>query len=195
MHCKRFRFHNFSGGWQRHAWGDLRVLRPQFYMYKRSSQAKITTYTKNHWLHLWNGCLPLQHHWAEILVLVSFDVLQTFFFFVSNSMRHGIFCFQSTAMAFDIVNEVNVYTCTGQPLRSDIANIVEWMLNEDFNTAFTSILFTQARRLLYGTTSDKQPPIQEHQNFPSWNLSWTTTSCKYPWPRLRAGSLAIFSCF
>ena len=44
-------------------------------------------------------------------------------------------------MAFDTVNEVNVYTCTGQPLRSDIANIVEWMLNEDFSTAYNSILF------------------------------------------------------
>ena len=43
-------------------------------------------------------------------------------------------------MAFSIVDEVNVYTCTGQPLRSDIANIVEWMLNEDFNTAYSSIL-------------------------------------------------------
>ena len=43
-------------------------------------------------------------------------------------------------MAFETVNEVNVYTCTGQPLRSDIANIVEWMLNEDFSTAYNSIL-------------------------------------------------------
>lgn len=43
-------------------------------------------------------------------------------------------------MAFDTVNEVNVYTCTGQPLRSDIANIVEWMLNEDFGIAYSSIL-------------------------------------------------------
>ena len=43
-------------------------------------------------------------------------------------------------MAFDTVDEVNVYACTGQPLRSDIANIVEWMLNEDFNTAYNSIL-------------------------------------------------------
>ena len=44
-------------------------------------------------------------------------------------------------MAFSTVDEVNVYTCTGQPLRSDIANIVEWMLNEDFNTAYSSILW------------------------------------------------------
>ena len=50
------------------------------------------------------------------------------------------FCFQSTAMAFETVNEENVYTCTGQPLRSDIANMVEWMLNEDFNTVYNSIL-------------------------------------------------------
>lgn len=75
-------------------------------------------------------------------VSASFDVLQTLVFFVPDSVLHDIFCFQSTAMAFDIVNEANVYTCTGQPLRSDIANIVEWMLNEDFNTAYTSILFT-----------------------------------------------------
>ena len=52
-----------------------------------------------------------------------------------------LICFQSTSMAFETVNEVNVYTCTGQPLRSDIANIVEWMLNEDFSTAYNSILF------------------------------------------------------
>lgn len=43
-------------------------------------------------------------------------------------------------MAFETVNEENVYTCTGQPLRSDIANMVEWMLNEDFNTVYNSIL-------------------------------------------------------
>ena len=147
MHWERSRFHNCCGGVAVACMVRLKSFETLFYMYKRSSQAKITMYTKNHWL--WNGCLPLQHHWVEILVLVSFDVLQTFFFSVPNSMHRGFFCFQSTAMAFDIVNEVNVYTCTGQPLRSDIANIVEWMLNEDFNTAFTSILFTQARRLSY----------------------------------------------
>ena len=48
--------------------------------------------------------------------------------------------FQSTALAFDVVNEVNVYTCTGQPLRSDIANMVKWMLNEDFTTTYNGIL-------------------------------------------------------
>ncbi len=41
-------------------------------------------------------------------------------------------------MTFDEVNEVNVYTCTGQPLPTDIAMIVEWMLNESFALAYQS---------------------------------------------------------
>jgi diphthamide synthase subunit DPH2 len=45
---------------------------------------------------------------------------------------------QSTAVAFEEVNERNVYLCTGQPLPTDIAKIVEWMLNEDFSTAYQS---------------------------------------------------------
>lgn len=43
-------------------------------------------------------------------------------------------------MAFDEVNEHNVYLCTGQPLPTDIAEIVEWMLNQDFSTAYESII-------------------------------------------------------
>jgi hypothetical protein len=51
-----------------------------------------------------------------------------------------MFLFQSTSLAFDIVNEENIYTCTGKPQRNDIANIVNWMLNEDYKTAYQSIL-------------------------------------------------------
>ena len=45
---------------------------------------------------------------------------------------------QSTSMAFDVVTEDNVYTCVGHPLKSDIANVVTWMLNEEFTTAYSS---------------------------------------------------------
>ena len=41
-------------------------------------------------------------------------------------------------MAYEEVNQSAVYLCTGQPLPSDIAQIVEWMLNEDFSTAYKS---------------------------------------------------------
>lgn len=47
---------------------------------------------------------------------------------------------QSTNMAFGKVTEETVYTCTGHPLKSDIANILDWMLNQDFTTAYRSIL-------------------------------------------------------
>lgn len=47
---------------------------------------------------------------------------------------------QSTTMAFGKVTEENVYMCTGHPLKSDIANILDWMLNLDFSTAYRSIL-------------------------------------------------------
>ena len=48
--------------------------------------------------------------------------------------------FQSTSMAYHTVNEDTVYTCVGHPLRRDIENIVNWLLNEAFITAYNSIL-------------------------------------------------------
>ena len=45
---------------------------------------------------------------------------------------------QSTSVAFEEVNEHNVYLTTGQPLPTDIAKIVEWMLNENFSAAYQS---------------------------------------------------------
>ena len=42
-------------------------------------------------------------------------------------------------MAFDEVTEDNVYTCVGHPLRKDIQNIVNWMLNENFTVAYNNI--------------------------------------------------------
>ncbi|KAI8513191.1 Replication factor C (RF-C) subunit [Branchiostoma belcheri] len=57
----------------------------------------------------------------------------------NGDMRRVLNILQSTSMAHDVVNEDNVYLVTGQPLRSDIANIVNWMLNEDFTTAYNNI--------------------------------------------------------
>lgn len=44
-------------------------------------------------------------------------------------------------MAYDEVNEDNVYLCVGHPPRRDIENIVKWMLNDHFTVAYNSILF------------------------------------------------------
>jgi len=42
-------------------------------------------------------------------------------------------------MAFEVVDENNVYTCVGHPLKSDISNIVEWMLNDSFHEAYGKV--------------------------------------------------------
>ena len=51
---------------------------------------------------------------------------------------------QSTALGFEEVTEDTVYTCTGQPLPTDIAMIVEWMLNESYMVAYQSKLATES---------------------------------------------------
>ena len=56
-----------------------------------------------------------------------------------GDMRRALNILQSTSMAHDEVNEQTVYLCTGQPLPSDIAQIVEWMLNLGFSAAYNSM--------------------------------------------------------
>ncbi|KAG3287709.1 RFC5-containing [Ictidomys tridecemlineatus] len=55
---------------------------------------------------------------------------------VNINMQRALNILQSTNMAFGKVTEETVYTCTGHPLKSDIANILDWMLNQDFTTAY-----------------------------------------------------------
>lgn len=58
----------------------------------------------------------------------------------TGDMRRSLNILQSTSMAYGKVTEDTVYTCTGHPLRSDIANILDWSLNKDFTTAYNQIL-------------------------------------------------------
>ena len=65
-----------------------------------------------------------------------------FLFVISNDWLIPFPCIsQSTSMAYGKVTEDNVYTCTGHPLRSDIANILDWSLNKDFTSAYNRILY------------------------------------------------------
>lgn len=55
-------------------------------------------------------------------------------------MRKVLNVLQSTWLAYKNVTEDNVYTCVGHPLKTDIENIVKWLLNNDFQTTYKSIL-------------------------------------------------------
>lgn len=54
-----------------------------------------------------------------------------------GDMRKVLNVLQSTSMAFDVVNEDNVYTCVGHPLRSDIERTLQTLLStEGFEQAY-----------------------------------------------------------
>ncbi|XP_074015617.1 replication factor C subunit 5 isoform X1 [Numenius arquata] len=81
----------------------------------------------------------LQHVIQEEGVDVTEDGMKALVTLSSGDMRRALNILQSTTMAFGKVTEENVYTCTGHPLKSDIANILDWMLNQDFSTAYRKI--------------------------------------------------------
>lgn len=56
-----------------------------------------------------------------------------------GDMRRVINVLQSTFMSFGKVTEDTVYTCVGHPLKSDIENILNWLLNtENFSDIYKS---------------------------------------------------------
>ncbi|KAM6156112.1 replication factor C subunit 5 [Rhynchocyon petersi] len=82
----------------------------------------------------------LEHVAGEEKVDVSEDGMKALVTLSSGDMRRALNILQSTNMAFGKVTEETVYTCTGHPLKSDIANILDWMLNLDFTTAYRNIM-------------------------------------------------------
>ncbi|XP_069892740.1 replication factor C subunit 5-like isoform X1 [Dipodomys merriami] len=82
----------------------------------------------------------LEHVVQEEKVDISEDGMKALVTLSSGDMRRALNILQSTNMAFGKVTEETVYTCTGHPLKSDIANILDWMLNLDFTTAYRNIM-------------------------------------------------------
>ncbi|NWS08081.1 RFC5 factor, partial [Motacilla alba] len=82
----------------------------------------------------------LQHVIQEEGVDVTEDGMKALVTLSSGDMRRALNILQSTSMAFGKVTEESVYTCTGHPLKSDITNILDWMLNQDFSTAYRKIM-------------------------------------------------------
>uniref|UniRef100_A0A665TI16 Activator 1 subunit 5 n=1 Tax=Echeneis naucrates TaxID=173247 RepID=A0A665TI16_ECHNA len=82
----------------------------------------------------------LEHVIQQENVDVSPDGMKAIVTLSSGDMRRSLNILQSTSMAYGTVTEDTVYTCTGHPLRSDIANILDWSLNKDFTTAYKQIL-------------------------------------------------------
>jgi replication factor C subunit 3/5 len=56
-----------------------------------------------------------------------------------GDMRKAYNILQSVNMSFDFINEENVYECIGDPLPSDINNILNALINYDFNECYKFI--------------------------------------------------------
>lgn len=84
--------------------------------------------------------LPRMEHVAKCeQVSLTEDGKNALMTLSGGDMRKVINIMQSCHMAFGEVSEDNVYTCVGHPLKSDIENVVNWSLNDDFSSAYTNI--------------------------------------------------------
>uniref|UniRef100_A0A8P4K6D0 Activator 1 subunit 5 n=1 Tax=Dicentrarchus labrax TaxID=13489 RepID=A0A8P4K6D0_DICLA len=83
----------------------------------------------------------LEHVVQQESLDITPDGMKAIVTLASGDMRRSLNILQSTSMAYEKVTEDTVYTCTGHPLRSDIANILDWSLNKDFTTAYKRILY------------------------------------------------------
>lgn len=108
----------------------------------------------------------LEHVVQEENVDISEDGMKALVTLSSGDMRRALNILQSTNMAFGKVTEETVYTCTGHPLKTDIANILDWMLNQDFTTAYKSILSVTAARFRPGGRGARSPGYSQHLYLP-----------------------------
>lgn len=81
----------------------------------------------------------LRHIAAAERVNVTEDGEQALISLAEGDMRRVINVLQSRAMAYDRVTESTVYQCVGHPLKSDVRDIVTWLLNESFEEIYKRV--------------------------------------------------------
>ncbi|XP_077510513.1 replication factor C subunit RfC3 [Amblyomma americanum] len=81
----------------------------------------------------------IDHVITQERLTVTADGKKALMDLAQGDMRKALNILQSTSMAFDEVNETNVYLCVGHPLKEDISDIVSTLLNEDFTFSYSHI--------------------------------------------------------
>ncbi|CAH0564071.1 unnamed protein product [Brassicogethes aeneus] len=81
----------------------------------------------------------LQHVIDQEGVKISEDGKEALETLANGDMRKVLNVLQSTWLAYKDVTEDTVYTCVGHPLKSDIENIVKWLLNDSFKKSYKNI--------------------------------------------------------
>lgn len=81
----------------------------------------------------------LNHVIAAENLKVTEDGKEALMTLSGGDMRKVLSVLQSTWFAYGIVNQENVYNCVGHPLPSDIHTIINWLLNESYDTCYKKI--------------------------------------------------------
>lgn len=68
--------------------------------------------------------------------VISLQFVSIGFIIVCKMASSILLLLQSTHMASQQINEEAVYSCTGNPLPTDIEQIAYWLLNESFATSY-----------------------------------------------------------
>lgn len=63
-----------------------------------------------------------------------------------GDMRRSLNIMQSTHLAFNKVDEENVYMCVGHPSKNDMLSIINWLLNDDFTTIYNRLIHLKTLR-------------------------------------------------
>lgn len=72
-------------------------------------------------------------------VNVTVDGRNALLHLAKGDMRKALNILQSTSAAYDIVDEKNVFACTGNPEPKDVEQVVNWLLEKDFALAYQYI--------------------------------------------------------
>ncbi|XP_009865707.1 PREDICTED: replication factor C subunit 5, partial [Apaloderma vittatum] len=81
----------------------------------------------------------LRHVVQEEGVDVTEDGMKALVTLSSGDMRRALNILQVRVGGCGRSPQRRAAPCTGHPLKSDIANILDWMLNQDFSTAYRNI--------------------------------------------------------
>jgi replication factor C subunit 3/5 len=76
-------------------------------------------------------------------VVLEQEGLEAIVDLAGGDMRKCLNVLQATHLAYPVVNEENVYRCTGKPLPQDVRRILEALLNSPFQDAYDAILKMQ----------------------------------------------------
>lgn len=81
----------------------------------------------------------MDHVIAEEGLTVTEEGKQALLTLSNGDMRRVLNVLQSASMAFKVIDEEAVYLCTGNPLPSDITEILRMLLNENYQTTFDGV--------------------------------------------------------